>query len=120
MRTTTDWLGIVAQEYQAESKAALARLLSVSRSSISQQQHGIYSISIQTAVKIADLLGVYPMLVIASSMHDQARTDDERQFWQAVYDRWNSIENRCPRAQQCDKQQRAVTYQPPANWQDPR
>lgn len=119
MRNTPEWLGLVAQQYDAKSKAALARLLSVSRSSVSQQQHGIYSISIQTAVKIADLLGVYPMLVIASTMHDQARTTEERKFWEAVYARWNSIETRCPVRQQCEKNQRAVTYRPPENWQDP-
>lgn len=120
MRSTPDWLGLVAREYEAKSKAALARLLSVSRSSVSQQQNGIYSISIQTAVKIADLLGVYPMLVIASTMHDQSRTTDEREFWEAVYARWNAIENRCPQRQQCEKRKRAITYQPPEHWKAPK
>lgn len=120
MRTVKDWLALLAEGYQAESSAELARLLSVSRSSISQQKHDIYSLSVQTAVKVADLLGVYPMLIIASAQFAQACTDDERRFWQAVYERWETIERRCPTASQCAKQQRRVTYQPPNDWKRSR
>lgn len=119
MHTPAHWLTLVAMGYRAKNKSQLARLISVSRSSISQQKTGSFALSTKTAVKVADLLGVSPMLVIASSMHHQATTDEDRDFWAAIYKFWDDQEDKSP-VKQFFNVKRGCIYKPPTGWEDPQ
>lgn len=97
MHTPEQWLQTVAQEYEIKSQAALSRLLELPRSSVSQTLGHVRAMSPSTAVRIADLLGVSPLLVLASTMHAQAKSEAEAQFWERVWHAETAEARKLPR-----------------------
>lgn len=65
--------------------AQLARCLGVTRQSLSQHRSGKHAMSVLTAVKIAEALGINPMETICTAMYWQQRTDTGRNYWTHVY-----------------------------------
>lgn len=121
MKTVADWLDTIAQTYEVKNQSALARLLSVTRSSISQNREGRHAINTTTALKIADLLGVNPMLVISSTMCEQEHKQENKALWVKAYEIAQQHERRAPskRTKSTPRAARQPTYIPPASWPDP-
>lgn len=104
-------LTAVSQAYNARNGSALARLLGVTRSSVSQTRRGHRAISPATAIRIADLMGWSPLATLAAALHAQAKTDAERRFWSRVY----RVEAKAK------TRRKACLYQgPPAGWNEPQ
>lgn len=108
MKTTKEWLDQLAEEYGARNASSVARLLGVSRSSISQNKNGLHSLSMNTALKVADLLGVDPVMVIASSMQETLKNECAKEIWKLAY------KSRADR-----KLPRCTIYKPPTDWNNP-
>lgn len=92
MKKPTYWLEQAKTKLASDSDAALAHALGCSRQSISQHRHGKHNMSIRTALTIARILEVNPMIVIATTMYHQATTDEERKFWTDTVRRYQSPE----------------------------
>lgn len=121
MKTASQWMEIIVQTYEVKNQSALARLLDVTRSSICQNKEGKHAINVTTALKIADLLGINPMLVIASTMHEQEHKPENKALWAKAYEIAEKHERRSPskRAKNLPRSARTPAYIPPASWPDP-
>lgn len=122
MKTASQWMEIIVQTYEVKNQSALARLLDVTRSSICQNTEGKHAINVTTALKIADLLGINPMLVIASTMCEQEHKPQNKALWVKAYEIAEQHERRAPskRTKYLPRSARQPTYTPPDNWPDPR
>lgn len=85
MRKAIEWLEEVRKKKKIIGQTELAKLLDVSRSSITHNQNNRFSFSVKTEVKIANVLEIDPMLVTASTMHEQSQTEKDKKFWEQVY-----------------------------------
>jgi plasmid maintenance system antidote protein VapI len=65
-------------------KAAL--ILGVSHSSISAYKTGLTDMSTETATKVANYLGIDPVLVVAEIQLELANTREARQLWGRILD----------------------------------
>jgi hypothetical protein len=89
MNNTMYWLEQVEKESGLKgNNTQLAELLGVTRSSISHQKRGVYAMGVRSAVAAAYVLEVHPMLIVASTQHDSATTDQDRIFWLTTYMKW--------------------------------
>lgn len=82
MKTTTDYLDMIQQQYGEETRNdnRLATKLGVTRQAISQYRKG-QQMSVAVALKVADLLGIDPAEPVFASLYHQAATQQEREFW---------------------------------------
>jgi len=92
MKSAIFWLNAAQVKIDAKSDAELARKLNCSRQSISQQRHGKHNMSIRTALTIARILEINPMIIISTTMFHQAVNDDEREFWTETFKKYQNPE----------------------------
>jgi len=84
MKSTVQWLAEVKRQHQIESDYALAKLLGVTRQAVSGLVNGHSAMDTYTAAKVAELVNVDPMKVIASAEAERARNDEKRTFWRKL------------------------------------
>ncbi len=84
MLTTRELLQDVLTRYKLTSFQQLADLIGTSRQAIHQQLDG-GSMRPLHAVKVAELLNLDALKVLAATQAEQARTDDERACWERLY-----------------------------------
>lgn len=82
--TTVDYLDRVKARHGLTSDYALAKLLGLTRASVSLLRSGRNRPDDSTAIKIAHLLGVDPGLVVAQAHADRAKTPEERAVWESI------------------------------------
>lgn len=87
MRTTLEFLNEVVAMHRDEitSDSSLARFLGVTRQAIHQYKQG-QNMSVLVALKVARILGCHAMEPVAATLHAQAATEDERDFWLTAYE----------------------------------
>jgi hypothetical protein len=56
-------------------------LLRLTTAAIARYRHHSMTFDPTTAAKVARVLDITPMEVIAASQHQRAKTDEEREFW---------------------------------------
>mgnify|MGYP000335798279 CR=1 FL=1 len=88
MRTTLEFLNEVVAAHREEitSDSALARFLGVTRQAIYQYKTG-QNMSVLVALKVARILNIEPIEPVAATLHAQAATEEEREFWLEIYER---------------------------------
>jgi transcriptional regulator with XRE-family HTH domain len=87
MKNTVEWLDAAKQQHGL-SDYALAPLLGVSRSQMSNYRNGRDYLSDDAAIKLADLLGMEdPSLIIASAHAERAKSPAAKAFWE----RWAAV-----------------------------
>jgi predicted transcriptional regulator len=67
-----------------KTDAALARELGITKQAIGIYRQG-GAMNVYVAVRIARMLDLNPMETISATMHQQAKTEAERQFWRDEY-----------------------------------
>jgi predicted transcriptional regulator len=87
MKTTVEYLDEVRAKHGLRSDYALAKVLNATRSGISSYRVGRTSFDNMTAAKVADLLGINPMEVIAAINHERAKSDETRAFWTSLWEK---------------------------------
>lgn len=87
MRTTLEFLNEVVAAHRDEitSDSALARFLGVTRQAIYQYKAG-QNMSVLVALKVAEILKIKPLETVAATLHAQAASEKEKDFWQQVYE----------------------------------
>ncbi|MBU9320385.1 hypothetical protein KTE24_06900 [Burkholderia gladioli] len=81
MKTTVDYLDAVKAKLDLPSDYAAAKHLRVTRASVSRYRLGEGAFDDTTALRVAEILGVDPLEVIASANAERARDDETRQLW---------------------------------------
>lgn len=80
MKTTIEWLD-AAKQHCGLSDYALAPRLGLSRQQISRYRNGHDYLSEPAAVKLAELLGIDPLPILASAAAERTKSDDVRAVW---------------------------------------
>ena len=82
MKTTIEYLDIAKKMLEIESDYELARQLDLGRSSISGYRKGKNTFDDYTALKIARVLKIDPMEVIAAANAERAKSEEEKKDWE--------------------------------------
>jgi predicted transcriptional regulator len=87
MKTTIDYLDEMKAKHGMPSDYAAAKALGVSRASISLYRTGKNQFDNFTAAKVADLLGVDVLEIIAAVNHERSKDDERRAFWLSLWEK---------------------------------
>jgi hypothetical protein len=85
MKTTVQYLDAVKRRLDLPSDYAIAKALGLTRAAVSKQRNGDSSFDDLTAVRVAEILGLDPMEVIAACNAERARDDDARRVWERLW-----------------------------------
>ena len=91
MNTTNDYLNAVKAKTGAPSDYALAKKLELTRSAISKYRNLNTGFDNLTALKVASILEIDPMIVISSVSLEKAKTPTEKQLWKTVFERLGGV-----------------------------
>lgn len=84
MRTTSDYLREAKKALGVSSDYALARELGLTRAAVSHYSCGRRVMDDDTALKVAEAIGVHPIEVLAAAHAERARTAEQRGLWEKV------------------------------------
>ncbi|WAL84970.1 helix-turn-helix domain-containing protein [Pandoraea sp. XJJ-1] len=87
MKTTVDFLDAVKIRRDLPSDYALAKLLCIRPSAISNYRAGRSHFDEEIAVRVAEILEIDPMEVIASANYERAKTDTGRALWAGLLEK---------------------------------
>ena len=76
-----DYLDQVKARHGIKSDYALAQILAVTHATVSHYRHGKSVMDSTTAVKVAELLAINPLVVIAAAELERTHKDKVRQVW---------------------------------------
>ncbi|PRE65488.1 hypothetical protein C6P96_08485 [Burkholderia multivorans] len=81
MKTTVQWLDAVKTRLDLPSDYAAAKTLGVTRSAVSAYRNGRSVFDEKTCIRVAEILGVDPLEVIASARVESAKDAQTRTVW---------------------------------------
>ncbi|MBB6324358.1 helix-turn-helix domain-containing protein [Paraburkholderia sp. SIMBA_009] len=81
MRTTIEWLDAAKARLDIQSDYAAAKALGVTRSTISGYRTGRTVFDEKICIRVAEILGVDPLEVIASARVESAKDAETRGVW---------------------------------------
>ena len=81
---TTDYLDALKAARHLETDYQLAKLLDCSTAQLSQYRQRKRVMDDYTAARVAEMLGVDPLKVIAQANAEREKTDTKRAFWQKL------------------------------------
>lgn len=87
MKTTTQYLDSAKSVLGIGSDYALAKALGIRTTTISNYRSGRNHFDDATAIKIAAILKIDPLEVIAAANVERAKNDDARRVWVGLWDR---------------------------------
>ena len=87
MKTTLEYIDAVKMRRDLPSDYAIAKLLGVSRQAVSQYRQGKAAFDDLTAVRVAEILDINPMEVIAAANRERAKSEEVKRVWSSIWDR---------------------------------
>lgn len=81
---TRKYLDAVRRKIGAESNAEVARALGLSRAAMTKYYNGERIIDDYTAARVAEVLGIDPLTVIAQANAEREKDGEKRQFWERL------------------------------------
>lgn len=85
MKSTVQYLDEMKDRLGVESDYALAKALGMTRAAVSKYRTGYSMPDDLACAKIAEVLGVEPMEVIAAINYQRSKTDDARRLWESIW-----------------------------------
>lgn len=85
MLNTLDWLSAAKTTLGVASDYALAKQLHVAKQTIGNYRTHKSELDDSMALRVAEILGVNPAVIVASAYHARAKTDAQRKVWQDMY-----------------------------------
>ncbi|WP_081885010.1 helix-turn-helix domain-containing protein [Paraburkholderia kururiensis] len=85
MKSTQQYLDEVKARLDIESDYAAAKALGVTRAAVSKYRLGISMPDDLVCARIAEILGVEVMEVIAATNYQRAKSDDARHLWEGIW-----------------------------------
>ena len=89
MRTTIELLDAAKAKIGITSDYALAKALGVSQPAVTGYRAGRRIFDDDTALAIAEILGVHPLQVIAAANAERAKTPEQRERWSGVMEKFS-------------------------------
>ncbi|WP_454710700.1 helix-turn-helix domain-containing protein [Cupriavidus nantongensis] len=90
MKTTLEYVDAVKIKLDLPSDYAIAKALCVTRAAISSYRTGRSYFDDLTAVRVAEVLGINPMEVIAAANRERAKSEDARKVWSGLWNRFHA------------------------------
>jgi transcriptional regulator with XRE-family HTH domain len=81
MKTTLQYLDEIKRAAGVESDYAVAKLLRITNSAVSRWRLHNITFDTKVACKVARILNVDPLEVIAAAQYERSKDDDSRAFW---------------------------------------
>lgn len=85
MLTTTEWLNALKHQKKISSDYGIAKLLGVTRQTISKYVNQHDYLGPETAAKVADELGINAAIIYAACHAERSKSDRERAIWEQIY-----------------------------------
>lgn len=85
MKSTVQYLDAVKERLDLPSDYATAKALGVTRAAISKYRLGTSIPDDLVCARIAEILDVEPMEVIAATNYQRAKTEDARVLWEGIW-----------------------------------
>lgn len=86
---TTEYLDQVREALNLPSDYAIAKVLGVSRESVSQLRNGKTSMGIETAMKVGEILRVDGHAVYAHGQIERAKNQQVVEFWKSISEKFS-------------------------------
>jgi transcriptional regulator with XRE-family HTH domain len=90
---TIEYLDAVKVKRGISSDYALAKALRVGQSAIIGYRAGRTTINDDTALAIAEILGIHPLQIIATANAERAKTPEQRARWSGVMEKFSASFN---------------------------
>ncbi|MEK6840062.1 MAG: DUF3693 domain-containing protein [Nanoarchaeota archaeon] len=85
MASSLEFLDAVKVKHNLPSDYALAKILGLTRQAVSKYRHGhAKAMDVATAVKVAELLEIDALLVIAVAERERAHVEANRELWEKL------------------------------------
>lgn len=91
MKTTIEYLDEAKNKLKLDSDYSMAKFLGVGRSAISGYRTASRIIDDYAAAKIANALGINPMIVIAAANAEREKTEERKDYWRNFYERLGGV-----------------------------
>jgi transcriptional regulator with XRE-family HTH domain len=85
MKSTVQYLDAVKDRLDLPSDYAIAKALNVTRAAVSSYRTGRSMPDDLVCARIAAVIGVEPMEVIAAINYQRAKNDDARSLWESIW-----------------------------------
>jgi len=85
MKSTEQYLGEVKDRLELPSDYAIAKALGVTRAAVSRYRMGHSMPDDLVCARIAEILGIEPMEVIAATNYQRSKTDEARTLWESIW-----------------------------------
>ncbi|CAB3726042.1 helix-turn-helix domain-containing protein [Paraburkholderia rhynchosiae] len=85
MKTTIDYLDELRVKLQLPSDYAVAKALGCTRASVSRYRNGVGSFDDATAIKVAELLGLEPLEIIAAANFERSKDEHSQNVWASIW-----------------------------------
>lgn len=95
MKTTVEYLIAAKAAIGVESDSALGKAIGLHRNAVGQYMNGSRVMDDYTALKVAQILGVDPLEVIAAANHERERSTEKREAWANL---WSATTQKMGRA----------------------
>jgi plasmid maintenance system antidote protein VapI len=90
---TKEYLDRLKKELGVESDYALHKALGITRSAISKLMHGGGTLSDESAIKVAELLGIPPGQVIIDMHIERSKAPEIRAAWFGIMEKFSTSFN---------------------------
>jgi transcriptional regulator with XRE-family HTH domain len=94
MKTTVQYLDALKARSGLPSDYAAAKALDLTRGAVSRYRLGTSTFDDITAVRVAEILGIEPLEVIAAANIERAKDDGTRAMWAALWGKARGISER--------------------------
>jgi transcriptional regulator with XRE-family HTH domain len=85
MKTTVEYLDALRERLDLPSDYAASKVLGVTRAAASKWRQGRTTFDDLTACKVADILGIEPLEVIAACNFERASDERSREVWSSIW-----------------------------------
>lgn len=85
MKSTEQYLGEVKDRLELPSDYAIAKALGVTRAAVSRYRMGHSMPDDLVCARIAEILCIEPMEVIAATNYQRSKTDEARTLWESIW-----------------------------------
>ncbi len=82
MKTTADFLDEIKELRNVQSDYAVAKILGVRHTNLSNYRHGRSHFDAAMCIKVAEVLNVEPAYIMACMEAERAKTDEIRKVWE--------------------------------------
>lgn len=87
MKQTTRFLNEAKQIKGIESDYALAKMIGITKSAISNYRNGTSKMDDYSAAQIAEIIGIKPIEVIATIHAEREKNEKKKKYWENLIER---------------------------------